>query len=126
MTIRPDLSAHVDALTGDAALPRSNGEFVFDQPWEARAFSLAVALCEAGRYEWNWFRDRLIDAVAAAGSDDGSRYYAAWMAALESVVVDGGLLDRSEILDRIEVLRREDSHAGDDRDHGHTHDHEGH
>jgi nitrile hydratase accessory protein len=124
MTIRPDLSAQVDALTGDAALPRSNGEIVFDQPWEARAFSLAVALCEAGRYEWNGFRDRLIDAVGEAGPDDGSGYYAAWMAALESVVVDRGLLDRSEIVNRVEEIRRADSHADDGHDHGHGHDHD--
>ena len=33
------------------ALPRENGELVFQAPWEARAFGLAVALNEKDLYE---------------------------------------------------------------------------
>ena len=33
-------------------LPRQNGELVFESPWEARAFGIAVALSEAGQYPW--------------------------------------------------------------------------
>jgi nitrile hydratase accessory protein len=126
MSVRRDLAAEVDALTGGVALPRSNGELTFGQPWEARAFSLAVALCEAGRYEWNGFRDRLIEAVAAGAPDDGSHYYEAWMVALESLVVDRGLLDRHEILDRMAVIRAEDSHSEHGHEDSHDHHHAGH
>ena len=34
------------------AFPRKNGELVFEAPWEARAFGLAVALSEAGQFPW--------------------------------------------------------------------------
>ena len=32
---------------GAAAPPRSNGELVFEAPWESRSFGMAVALSEA-------------------------------------------------------------------------------
>ena len=35
-------------IEGSAAPPRANGELVFAEPWESRAFAMAVALCEAG------------------------------------------------------------------------------
>ena len=38
---RPELTGVIDDLQGSAAVPRSNGELVFSQPWEARAFALA-------------------------------------------------------------------------------------
>ncbi len=38
----------VSDLTGDEALPRKNGELVFNEPWEGRAFGLAAALTEGG------------------------------------------------------------------------------
>lgn len=34
-------------MSGAAALPRRNGELVFEAPWQGRAFGLALAL--AGR-----------------------------------------------------------------------------
>ena len=35
-------------IEGPAAPPRSNGELVFAEPWESRAFGMAVTLYEAG------------------------------------------------------------------------------
>src|SRR5262249_36675002 len=53
-----------DALVADAdgavAPPRSNGELVFEAPWESRAFGVAVALSEARGLEWERFRQGLI------------------------------------------------------------------
>ena len=48
----------ISAMSGSAALPRRNGELVFAEPWEGRAFGLAVALNENGAYDWPdaWFR----------------------------------------------------------------------
>jgi hypothetical protein len=45
---------------GPAAIPRRNGEPVFDEPWESRVFGMAVGLCERGFYVWDEFRERLI------------------------------------------------------------------
>ena len=57
--MNPSLDANADArpadLRGDLALPRANGELVFAQPWQARAFGIAVALNESGAYPWRDF-----------------------------------------------------------------------
>ena len=45
----------ITEMQGELALPRSNGELVFDAPWEGRAFGIAVALNESGAYEWGEF-----------------------------------------------------------------------
>ena len=66
-------------------LPRDNGELVFDQPWEARALGIAVALVDRLGLEWDVFRRRLMHAIA----DDPDRpYYESWGVALESLVVE--------------------------------------
>ena len=49
-----------------AAIPRRNGEPVFDEPWESRVFGMAVGLCERGRFAWEEFRARLIAEITAA------------------------------------------------------------
>jgi len=68
----------------DDTLPRSNGELVFDEPWQARALGVTVALVERLGLPWDEFRHRLIAAVA----DEPDRpYYESWAAALESLVV---------------------------------------
>lgn len=78
----------VGLMDGIAALPRDNGELVFDAPWQARALSMAVALTERLGLDWDEFRVRLMGAIA----DDPHRpYYESWTAALESLVVAHGL-----------------------------------
>ena len=51
------------AIIGPAAPPRSNGEMVFDAPWESRLFGVTMALVEAERFSWSEFQQRLIASV---------------------------------------------------------------
>jgi nitrile hydratase accessory protein len=88
-------------LSGKEALPRKNGELVFQAPWEGRAFGLAVVLNENGVYPWSEFRTRLIEAIGRGGGD----YYANWLSALENLLVDGGTVDRHEIHRRADEYR---------------------
>lgn len=110
--------AKIAGMSGPAALPRSNGELVFTEPWEGRAFGIAVALNEAGAYDWEAFRKRLIGEIESAGDDDGTRYYERWLASLEQVLLDGGVISEDELSER-----EQDIAAHDDHDHGHGHDH---
>ncbi len=80
-------------LDGTEALPRKNGELVFQAPWEGRAFGLAVVLNEKGAYRWNAFRSRLVEQIASGCPD----YYENWVSALESLLIDRGLIKRDEI-----------------------------
>ncbi|HEX2851416.1 MAG TPA: nitrile hydratase accessory protein [Acidimicrobiales bacterium] len=91
----------VQSMEGAGAPPRSNGELVFDSPWQGRAFATAVGLVERLGLDWDAFRSRLIAAVSA---DADRPYYDSWVAALESLVTDTGLLDPVDVADRAAAL----------------------
>jgi nitrile hydratase accessory protein len=99
-------------MDGEAALPRKNGELVFEAPWEGRAFGLAVALSDARAFAWDDFRDRLIAQIArdeAAGHP--TTYYERWLAALESLLLDRGLVTGGEVAARVKEIAEEDEHG---------------
>jgi hypothetical protein len=73
-----------------ADLPRSNGELVFEAPWESRAFGLAAAYLGSRGEDWSRFRRRLMDAIAAGPA--GTPYYEAWVTALETLLAGDGVL----------------------------------
>lgn len=58
------MSAPLD-IEGPAAPPRSNGELVFAEPWESRAFGMAVTQYDAGALTWPEFQAALIPRIAA-------------------------------------------------------------
>ena len=41
-----EANRHIADMEGQLAIPRKNGEPVFEAPWEARAFGMAVVLNE--------------------------------------------------------------------------------
>lgn len=94
--------------SGDAP-PRTNGTLQFSSAWERRAFGLALALSKDGHYEWEQFRQRLIDQIALweKAHDLGDRswdYYQQWLGALERVVLDTGLLDSAQLAERAQAI----------------------
>jgi nitrile hydratase accessory protein len=86
---------------GPAALPRRNGELVFEAPWESRAFGVAIALHDAGMMDFEVFRTRLIGEI---GRCDASAYYESWLRALEDVLMEGGLVSAAELDERAEAI----------------------
>jgi nitrile hydratase accessory protein len=101
------------------ALPRKNGELVFESPWEARAFGLAVALNEQGVYPWSDFSQGLAREIATAESaTEASSYYEHWLATLEALVIANGLVTPQELEAMIEEQALLDDH---DHEHGHHH-----
>ncbi|MFD8006242.1 nitrile hydratase accessory protein [Streptomyces mirabilis] len=107
-------------IEGPAAPPRSNGELVFAEPWESRAFGMAVSLHEAGTFTWPEFRAALIARIAAweAGAAPGEpyNYYRLWLAALEDVLAGLCAVSTDEVTARTQTLtQRPQDH--DHRDH---------
>lgn len=99
--------ALIDQLQTGEAPPRANGEMVFAEPWEARAFGIALALSGDGHNEWEAFRQSLIRSIgdweAEHGVDDPAwRYYERWLEALEGMLVAGGLVFAEELALRTE------------------------
>jgi nitrile hydratase accessory protein len=116
------LAAVLD-VDGPAAPPRGNGELVFAEPWESRAFGLALALHAGGAFEWEDFRQQLIGAVSDWEREHDERecwsYYRCWLTALERVLVENGVVGAGELETRaVELGARPEGH-----DHAHEHDH---
>ncbi len=105
-----NVDAAVAAMPDEAALPRRNGELVFEAPWESRAFGMAVALHEQGLFAWDDFRDRLVVEIDRLGPDEGHRYYECWLAAFERVLLERRAVTAEEIDDRADALAVEESH----------------
>jgi nitrile hydratase accessory protein len=102
-------------MGGSAALPRRNGELVFEAPWESQAFGMAIALSEQGHYGWEQFRQRLIAEIGDwERSDEDERavwdYYRHWLASLESLLEDRGLVSESEIDERTAQIASKAEH----------------
>src|SRR5205823_5167473 len=91
-------------VDGPGAPPRSNGELIFDAPWQARVFGLAAAVVEtrfAGDREP--FRQRLIAAIAA---DPERPYWDSWAMALEELATADGLLPPGAVDRRVAAGRK--------------------
>jgi nitrile hydratase accessory protein len=107
----------IHEMRDEGAPPRRNGELVFSEPWEGRAFGMAVALSERGYYGWEEFRSRLIQTIghweqehatelaekeidphdpAHCGHPQWS-YYDRWLATFESLVLDRGMIGKDEL-----------------------------
>jgi len=127
-----DPGGHADATylldaAGPAAPPRDNGELVFAAPWESRAFGLALALHDAGRMDWEDFRQSLIGEIAAweaaHPSGEGWSYYECWLRSLERVVSAEGLVGAGDLRARqAQLAARPAGHDhGEAGSHGHEH-----
>ncbi|MFE2100125.1 MULTISPECIES: nitrile hydratase accessory protein [unclassified Streptomyces] len=107
-------------IEGPAAPPRSNGELVFAEPWESRAFGMAVTLYEAGVFSRPEFQTALIARIAdwTASREHGEPYpyYRLWLGALEDVLAGLRAVSTDEVVARAQALARR-SPGHDHRDH---------
>ena len=93
MTIDPAAARRAtEALPG---IPRDDGGPVFREPWQAQAFSMALALHQRGVFTWpEWaaaLADEIKRAQAAGDPDTGITYYSHWLATLERLVSEKGI-----------------------------------
>jgi nitrile hydratase accessory protein len=79
-----------EAVCDLPGIPLDADSPVFNEPWEARAFAMTLALHERGVFTWSQWAEALsrqIDRARAAGDADlGDTYYQHWLRALESLV----------------------------------------
>lgn len=115
----------ISNMDEQVALPRKNGELVFEAPWEARAFGLAVALNETGVYPWSDFSQGLAREIAVAEAGEGpSTYYERWLATLERLVIAKGLVTPEELDAMVAEHALLDDHDHDDHEHHHHHEYD--
>jgi nitrile hydratase accessory protein len=94
MTARPATVRAAAAALDDAAPPMVDGEPVFAEPWEGRAYGLALDLVEQRGLDWSEFRDRLIVAI---GEEPLRPYYESWVVALERLAGAHQLVSSDEL-----------------------------
>ena len=104
---QPDRAALAAAVPG---LPRDADGPVFDEPWQAQAFAMALKLHERGLFTWKEWAATLSEEIeraqGAGDPDTGATYYHHWLAALEKLVIikgvetAGALSERKDAWDR--------------------------
>ena len=95
----PDITVRVAGLLPDSA--KQGNEPVFNEPWQAQAFAMAVDLLQQGRFQWGEWSTALGEEIANARAngfaDDGSDYYGLWLRALERLATEKELADAEEL-----------------------------
>jgi len=113
-----ETSSVLRAARANPGMPQGNDGPVFREPWEARAFAMALALHEGGLFTWEeWaatLGDEIRKAQAGGDPDTGHSYYRHWLAALERIVAEKGVAT-SQILARYHDAW---DHAADRTPHG--------
>lgn len=134
-----DLQAAIAEIRAavDPPTEREGAEVVFEAPWQARAFAVAVALRRNGDLDWERFQAHLVAELEGVDAGEEAAYYDAWLRAVESLLVGDGVIDRRELARRARAFERgerdtsefvvgdhgHDHGHGHDDGHGHGHDH---
>lgn len=105
----------LDPTLIEMAIPRNEDGPVFDAPWQAQAFALAVKLSEAGYFTWPEWAEIFGAEIARAtkqgkgcGNED---YYLCWLAALETIVATKNILSPDQLAARKEQWRHANEHT---------------
>lgn len=77
----------------------------FEAPWQARAFGVAVALCEREAFDLQTFQARFAERIddldpESMQDDVEATYYEQWLDCLEAVLLEAGVVEESELAAR--------------------------
>ena len=71
---------------------------VFEEPWQAQAFAMTVALHESGLFSWAEWAEALSAEMKRPGAAaDGHDYYQHWLAALERLLAEKGMAGKGDV-----------------------------
>ena len=94
-----DRNAFARAALEVPGMPQGEDGPIFREPWEAQAFAMALSLHQKGLFTWpEWaatLADEIKRAQAAGDRDMGDTYYLHWMNALERLIAEKGVADRT-------------------------------
>lgn len=110
-------------------LPMDDDQPVFESPWQARAFALAVILSDydTDEYKWKAFQSRLVDEIEKSdneGNYSEEIYYEQWLQALERTVLDDEIISAEHLQQRVNEFASGDRDASEfvEGEHEHHHD----
>lgn len=93
-----------EALAG-TPIEVAEGGPTFEAPWQARAFGVAVALCEREEFDLGTFQARFAERIddldpESMQDDVEATYYEQWLDCLEEVLLEAGVVEESELAAR--------------------------
>lgn len=106
-TLPPHTSRHEEEIAELVEkLPLGADDLAFDEPWQLRAFALAVAAHKAGQYEWVQFQQALIASIGEwegnrGGTERSWSYFEHWVNAVETVLANADQLNRATLESRV-------------------------
>lgn len=99
-----------ELLHGLPLIPQDSDGPVFQAPWQAAAFALAVRLSSDGHFTWKeWtevFSTEIRSAQGGGETDFDNTYYLYWMNALEQLCEERSLVANSDLRQRKEEWRQ--------------------
>ena len=90
-----------DVIRAVPGIPRGPDGPIFQEPWEAQAFAMTLALHGRRLFTWGeWtavLGEEIGRAQARGDPDTGKTYYHHWLAALERIVAEKGVADGASL-----------------------------
>lgn len=91
-------------MTPPDAAPAVQSDPAFAEPWQARAFAIAILASRQGCFtwsEWTHALSRELQRASAAGARPAQAgYFECWLAALQSLLVGKGAVGQGELCER--------------------------
>ncbi|SAL81213.1 Nitrile hydratase beta subunit [Caballeronia arvi] len=80
----------------------ADGDMVFKEPWEAKAFAIVVTLSQEGRFTWSEWVDCFSSHVERATTAEAEgraakTYYEQWLDAMEELLVRKGVTSSEQL-----------------------------
>ncbi len=105
--LKADVAA---ALRIVPSIPCEGEAPVFDEPWQAQAFAMTLALQQKGVFTWHEWAETLGEEIQRArregDPDDGHTYYHRWLASLEKLVAQKGIASPTTLHDYAHAWER--------------------
>lgn len=80
------------------AMPLTIDQPPFEEPWQAEAFALVVALHQRGVFTWaEWANALSVEVNRPGAAADGHDYYEHWLAALEKLLSARGVAPMADV-----------------------------
>jgi len=85
-------------------MPAEQSDVAFAEPWQARAFALAVLASRQGCFTWSEWTHALGRELRLASDPDpktaGASYFNCWLLALQSLLLAKGAVGKAELHER--------------------------
>jgi nitrile hydratase accessory protein len=96
-------SAQISLLRSRTIPVCADGDMVFKEPWEAKAFAIVVTLSQAGQFTWLEWVDCFSAHVSAATDVEAAggtskTYYEQWVDAMEDILVAKNVTSTEQLI----------------------------